>query len=296
MNKVARYRGTKTNNIITKQPGYIYTSENGMTIVNELNQTKQFLDKNHMPEGTVYVAGDGINITNNTITVTSDIARVSNIPTKTSHLTNDSNFLTSIPVATDNAIGGVKVGDRLTITEGKLSAEPACQAIPDSVNVNSTTLDFCNSLYTSGKDVVGAIFMGSVRITDTPTGGQSDLTVKIVSKPKFPQNPQDNDFDTVYLLTLNSINTKERSWTTMFFKSRWSGKTTMDGVMCFGTVDCPWFANLLAPAIANYDDATNKCGDALNKQYRAATEKYVDDKFNQLNQLVEQLRQDLDNK
>ena len=44
-------------------------------------------------------------------------------PTKTSDLTNDSGFITAIPTASANTLGGIKVGDNLSITEdGTLSA------------------------------------------------------------------------------------------------------------------------------------------------------------------------------
>lgn len=48
------------------------------------------------------------------------------IPTKTSQLTNDSNFLTevpAIPVASDATIGGIKVGDGLNIVDGRLNVK-----------------------------------------------------------------------------------------------------------------------------------------------------------------------------
>ena len=44
MNKVARYRGITNNDIITKEPGYIYINENGLVIVDELRNTKQIYD------------------------------------------------------------------------------------------------------------------------------------------------------------------------------------------------------------------------------------------------------------
>ena len=43
------------------------------------------------------------------LTNDSGFANASNIPTKTSQLTNDSNFLTEIPIASDTKIGGIKV-------------------------------------------------------------------------------------------------------------------------------------------------------------------------------------------
>lgn len=50
LNKVARYRGTGTGNKITKEPGYIYTNDEGITIINERNQTKEIYDKKFIDE------------------------------------------------------------------------------------------------------------------------------------------------------------------------------------------------------------------------------------------------------
>lgn len=52
-----------------------------------------------------------------------DYATKEELPTKTSQLENDSNFITDIPVASANTLGGIKVGDNLEITvDGILNA------------------------------------------------------------------------------------------------------------------------------------------------------------------------------
>lgn len=46
------------------------------------------------------------------------------IPTKTSELTNDSNFISTLPIATNSVLGGVKVGAGLNVaTDGTISAQ-----------------------------------------------------------------------------------------------------------------------------------------------------------------------------
>ena len=50
-------------------------------------------------------------------------ATTADIPTKTSELTNDSGFITSVPVASSTVSGTVKVGSRLSINNGILSAD-----------------------------------------------------------------------------------------------------------------------------------------------------------------------------
>ena len=52
------------------------------------------------------------------------LAKTTDIPTKTSNLTNDSGFLTEIPVASATVLGGIKVGENLNIADdGTLSAQ-----------------------------------------------------------------------------------------------------------------------------------------------------------------------------
>lgn len=62
----------------------------------------------------------------------------STIPTKTSDLTNDSGFITSVPTASADTLGGVKVGDGLNITEdGTLSSSGG--STPENMVTTDTT-------------------------------------------------------------------------------------------------------------------------------------------------------------
>lgn len=61
------------------------------------------------------------------------------IPTSTSQLVNDSGFLTTIPIATDQLLGGIKVGSGLSVTsDGTLSADAQHIDIDDSLSTTST--------------------------------------------------------------------------------------------------------------------------------------------------------------
>lgn len=48
MNRVARYRGTGEGNQVTREPGYIYTNKDGLTIINELKQERRICDKDYV--------------------------------------------------------------------------------------------------------------------------------------------------------------------------------------------------------------------------------------------------------
>ena len=70
------------------------------------------------------------------------------IPSKTSDLTNDSGFLTSLPTATRSRLGGIKVGSNLSITEdGVLSASGGGGG-------GSSALFFEQTLYEGDTEVV----------------------------------------------------------------------------------------------------------------------------------------------
>ena len=62
----------------------------------------------------------------------------SEIPTSTSDLVNDSGFLTSIPVATSQLLGGIKVGSGLSITQdGTLSASAPSITVDSALSTTS---------------------------------------------------------------------------------------------------------------------------------------------------------------
>lgn len=64
---------------------------------------------------------NGANVDTFTANAAQDKAINIVVPTATSDLTNDSGFLTSIPTASANTLGGIKVGSGLSITDGVLS-------------------------------------------------------------------------------------------------------------------------------------------------------------------------------
>lgn len=91
--------------------------------------------------GGSYVAGTGIDITNNTISVdTTTIATKAELPTDVSDLNNDAGYISSVPTASSSVLGGIKVGTNLTIdANGVLSANTQSGAV-DSVNGDTGTV------------------------------------------------------------------------------------------------------------------------------------------------------------
>lgn len=72
---------------------------------------------------TLTIQKNGTTVKTFTANASSNVTANITVPTKTSDITNDSGFLTSIPVATSSVLGGIKVGSGLSVTgAGVLSA------------------------------------------------------------------------------------------------------------------------------------------------------------------------------
>nr|DAQ36171.1 MAG TPA: hypothetical protein [Caudoviricetes sp.] len=111
-------------------------------------------------------------ITNKTVNI--------EVPTKTSDLTNDSGFINSIPIASDTILGGIKVGDNLSITaDGVLSAEAGGSGTTDySVLLNKPVLNTANTnslVVNSNETINGTIDLHKI----SKTGNYNDLNNKL---------------------------------------------------------------------------------------------------------------------
>ena len=147
-------------------PPYPVQSVDGATgavITNAVKTTPQSLSdtqkqqvRNNIGAGTSSFDGDYNSLTNKPT-----------IPTKTSQLTNDSGFITDVPIASDTQLGGVKIGAGLSITEnGVLSATGGGTA--DTVEWNNV-LDKPTTIagygITDAKIENGTITLGNQTIT-----------------------------------------------------------------------------------------------------------------------------------
>lgn len=86
------------------------------------------------------------------------------IPSKTSELTNDSNFLTKVPVATSDVLGGIKVGANLSITpEGVLSASK----VPTKVSELENDSGYLTTVPIASANTAGIVKVGkNLEISD----------------------------------------------------------------------------------------------------------------------------------
>lgn len=173
----------------------------------------------------------------------------------------------------NNTIKNINInGTSGQIDENKISkiTLTTCAKIPDSVNKHGKTVDLCNALINpaKGNAKVGMMYMDTVFLTDVPLDlnepewetkeKRAEILIKVIG-------------DKVLQLELTSTSYGQRSWVSMYY----------NGNMEYGDTKCPWFAKLLSP-ISIYDESKASMGNILTKQYRAATEKYVDNKLNTL--------------
>lgn len=89
--------------------------------------------------GTLTIQKNGSNVATFTANQSGNATANITVPTKTSDITNDSGFLTSIPKASASTLGGIKVGNNLTISsDGTLSANASSITVDSALSSTST--------------------------------------------------------------------------------------------------------------------------------------------------------------
>ena len=164
---------TKTSDL-TNDSGFIDNSVNNLT--NYYNKTETY-NKTEV---------------NNLL---SNKADTSAIPTKVSELENDSGFLTEIPIASATILGGVKIGNNLSITtDGILSAEAggvsSYNDLTDkpTLNTNITT----SQPVSESETITGEMVLHKI----SKTGDYGDLNNKPTIPTKTSDLTNDSDFTT----------------------------------------------------------------------------------------------------
>lgn len=115
-----------------------------------------------------------------------DLTDKPTIPTKTSDLTNDSGFLSSIPIASSSVLGGIKVGSGLAISSGGVLSATGGGTADDVAwghitGTMSDQTDLTNALAAKANsaDLAAVATSGDYDdLTDKPTIGTGLLTLK----------------------------------------------------------------------------------------------------------------------
>lgn len=169
---------------------YVHTDNNFTTAMkNKLDSVEEGAEPNKIE--IIQRNGSVLPINNKIVNV--------EVPTKTSDLTNDSGFINSIPIASDTILGGIKVGDNLSITaDGVLSAE-AGGTTDYSVLLNKPVLNTANTkslAIDSNETINGIVSLHKI----SKTGSYEDL----LNKPTIPTKTSDLENDSGFIT--NTVN------------------------------------------------------------------------------------------
>lgn len=156
---------------------YVHTDNNFTTAMkNKLDSVEEGAEPNKIE--IIQRNGSVLPINNKIVNV--------EVPTKTSDLTNDNGFISSIPVASDTMLGGIKVGENLSITaDGVLSAKGG-GTTDYSVLLNKPVLNTANTkslAIDSNETINGIVSLHKI----SKTGSYEDL----LNKPTIPTKTSD---------------------------------------------------------------------------------------------------------
>lgn len=169
---------------------YVHTDNNFTTAMkNKLDSVEEGAEPNKIE--IIQRNGSVLPINNKIVNV--------EVPTKTSDLTNDNGFISSIPVASDTMLGGIKVGENLSITaDGVLSAKGG-GTTDYSVLLNKPVLNTANTkslAVDSNETINGVVSLHKI----SKTGSYEDL----LNKPTIPTKTSDLENDSGFIT--NTVN------------------------------------------------------------------------------------------
>ena len=187
-----------------------------------------------------------------------DLTNKPSIPSKTSELTNDSGFISSIPTASASRLGGVKVGNNLSISaDGTLSA--TASATTDSAYSTTSTNPLQNALTTKasfGKAITVSSSVNEGNLVGT-ISGITELFDGFTINVYFSLNVKEQSG--AYQLQLNINNTGDKP---IYLRSIYKSddivnlRTAIAGViytLVYNATTDAWFASNLHPQITEND-------------------------------------------
>ena len=147
-----------------------------------------------------------------------DITDFPTIPSKTSQLTNDSGFITSVPVASSTVSGTVKVGSGLSINNGVLSADAQkidVDSALSSTSVNPVQNKVINSALAGKQDTISDLATIRSNASKGATAVQPDDLAKVATSGSYTDLTNKPTIPTVNnaTITIQKNGTKVDSFT-----------------------------------------------------------------------------------
>ena len=182
---------------------YVHTDNN---FTNALKDKLDSVEEGAEPNKIETIQKNGVNldIVNKTVNV--------EVPAKTSDILNDSGFLTEIPIASTSRVGGIKVGNNLSITEdGTLNAEAggvtSYSALTDKPILNTANSSGLSA--NNNETINGIISLHKI----SKTGSYEDLLNKPTIPTKTSDLTNDSDFITNTVDNLTNYYLKSETYT-----------------------------------------------------------------------------------
>ena len=147
-----------------------------------------------------------------------DITDFPTIPSKTSQLTNDSGFITSVPVASSTVSGTVKVGSGLSINNGVLSADTQkidVDSALSSTSVNPVQNKVINSALAGKQDTISDLATIRSNASKGATAAQPDDLAMVATSGSYADLTNKPTIPTVNnaTITIQKNGTKVDSFT-----------------------------------------------------------------------------------
>lgn len=143
------------------------------------NSFNDLTDKPTIGNATITIQKNGASAGTFTTNATANKSINITVPTKTSDITNDSGFITGIPTASASTLGGIKVGDNLSIdANGVLSADAESITVDSALSTSSP-----NPVQNS---VITAALNGKANSADLSAVATSGSYNDLSNKPTIP--------------------------------------------------------------------------------------------------------------
>ncbi len=209
---------------------YVHTDNN---FTNALKDKLDSVEEGAEPNKIETIQKNGVNldIVNKTVNV--------EVPAKTSDILNDSGFLTEIPIASTSRVGGIKVGNNLSITEdGTLNAEAggvtSYSALTDKPILNTANSSGLSA--NNNETINGIISLHKI----SKTGSYNDLLNKPTIPTKTSDLTNDSDFINNSANNLTNYYTKTETYNQTQVNNLLNNKADKREVMVAGVNRKSW--------------------------------------------------------